>query len=153
MDRCGNGLHVDITITPSIYVRSIHTHTYFAYVLDSLAMWEYFCEIYENLWLSLKKMMKYFLLLLDCVNVWVPCEQIYLVIICGAYVKGELSLFNFTFYTICLLNISFFISCVLCLFLDKKGEKMYTSPCLILGRILYISHLVCTSLCLMETLS
>ena len=38
MDRCGNSLHVDITITPSIYVRSIHTHTYFAYVLDSLAM-------------------------------------------------------------------------------------------------------------------
>src|SRR5579862_7213255 len=74
-------------------------------------------------------------------------EQIYLVIIYGALVKGELSLFNFTFYTICLLNISFFISCALCLFLDKKGEKLYTSPCLILGRILYTSHLVCTSLC------
>src|SRR5579862_137073 len=49
--------------------------------------------------------------------------------------RGSFSLFNLAFYTICLLNISFFISCVLCLFLDKKGEKMYTSPCLILGRI------------------
>ena len=48
------------------------THTHFAYVLDSLAMWEYFWEINENLWFSLGlwKVMKYFLLLLECVNVW-----------------------------------------------------------------------------------
>ena len=50
-----------------------HTHTHFAYVLDSLAMWEYFWEINENLRFSLGlwKVMKYFLLLLECVIVWI----------------------------------------------------------------------------------
>ena len=37
--------------------------------------------------------------------------------------RGSFSLFNFALYTICLLCISFFISCIPCLFLDKKGEK------------------------------
>ena len=149
MDKCGNRLHVDITITPSIYVRSIHTHTYFAYVLDSLAMWEYFWEIYENLWLSLEfcKNVKYFLLLLECVNVWVPCEQIYLVIICGAYVKRELSLFNLAFYTICLLNISFFISCaLLSIPWQKGGENVYLTM-FDIGENLCIHHTLCVPLC------
>ena len=57
-----------------LYIWEAFTHTHFAYVLDSLAMWEYFWEINENLWFSLElwQVMKYFLLLLDCVIVWCP---------------------------------------------------------------------------------
>ena len=57
-----------------LYIWEAFTHTHFAYVLDSLAMWEYFWEINENLLFSLGlwQVMKYFLLLLDCVIVWCP---------------------------------------------------------------------------------
>ena len=119
-----------------------------------LYMWESFththillmCSIHWQCENIFERLMKIYDSLLDfekwwnifsyCLNVWM-FESLVNKSTWWKYVehmlRGSFSLFNYAFYTICLLNISLTISCALCLFLDKKGEKLYTSPCLIWG--------------------